>query len=152
MNDFRMPITGIPPTEGPEFGPSSFVDNQPGSGPQRPRLFLQLFGARTSSPGSVLGIEGPTVQVDSAQIVAYDDMPERHIPRLWNPALRCVPSPFGEASRPLFEPAVVQHLPIWRPTSPLRAAAGQATARPGAGGSGSAENVRIPSASTVQAF
>jgi hypothetical protein len=155
MNDFRMPITGIPPSEGPEFGPSSYLDNQPGSGPQHPRMFWPEYNALPGTdPGGMLSPEGPDIQHDSAQIVARDGNLRNHFPkvRLWNPALRTAPSPFGDAMRGLFDPAVVQHLPIFRPTSPLRAAAGQANPFGAAGGGGSNESVRVPSASTVQAF
>ena len=111
----------------------------------------------------------PANSTNAASFVANDsNLQNRRAPRLWNPALGCAPNPFGAASngvhyfdntgmlvylpsQPDGQNAVLMKLNVVR-QAPLRALAGTANARPAAGGSGSAENVRLPSVSTIGAF
>ena len=127
-----------------------------------------------SIPTPKLGLGGPgagayvPVQLSAvANLVPHEYLAPRRIVRMWNPALTCAPNPFGAASNgvhysdnvgslvfipvPEQKVAVLAKLNVFRP-APIRAAAGQANARPGAGGSGSVENARVPAVSTLSAF
>ena len=117
----------------------------------------------TPDNGGRLGI--PTdIQINAANLVANDvNLQARRIPRLWNPALRTVPSPFGSASAgvnywdnpgsmvylPVGKQSVLMKLNIFRQAT-IRALAGSANPKPAAGGGN--VQVRIPSASTLGAF
>lgn len=163
MNDFR-----IPNNDGLEL----YVQQPANPALRRPSGWPFFRGwrsqernqDRTPDNGGRLGI--PDIQINAANIVPHENnLQARRIPRLWNPGLRAVPSPFGNASAgvhyydnpgslvylPVGKNAVLMKLNIFRQAS-IRNVAGTANAKPAAGGSGSAENVRIPSASTLGAF